>query len=213
MGNTLSSQGKLAEAIEAFNKALSTKPDSDTYWNLSGTATAVHEAKNWVRKCLGANPNHLEAKLTLRALNFFEGNRSEFDELIKSPLKDHPYTRSFAWAFNLPKLPPLHFNRWPLFDHMTELSKKDRPFYEFGVWRGEAFRHLIKTFKEGYGFDTFEGLPEDWHNQKAGTYTSDGNIPKIKGGKFIVGKFEDTLPSFFAEERPLASIINFDADL
>ena len=32
------------------------------------------------------------------------------------------------------------------------------------------------------------------HNEKAGTYSSDGNIPKIKGGEFIVGKFEDTLP-------------------
>ena len=96
---------------------------------------------------------------------------------------------------------------------MLGLSKKDRPFYEFGVWRGEAFRYLIKTFKKGYGFDTFEGLPEDWHNEKAGTYTSDGNIPKIKGGKFIVGKFEDTLPIFYSESRPIASVINFDADL
>tara|TARA_B100000674_G_scaffold391029_1_gene335002 strand:- start:305 stop:805 length:501 start_codon:yes stop_codon:yes gene_type:complete len=96
---------------------------------------------------------------------------------------------------------------------MIYLSKKDRPFYEFGVWRAQAFRYLIKTFKKGYGFDTFEGLPEDWHNEKAGTYTSDGNIPKIKGGEFIVGKFEDTLPGFFAEDRPKASIINFDADL
>ena len=118
-----------------------------------------------------------------------------------------------AWAFNLPKLAPLHFHRWAFFDHMIDLSKKDRPFYEFGVWRGEAFKYLIKSFKKGYGFDTFEGLPEDWHNEKAGTYSSDGNIPKIKGGEFIVGKFQDTLPDFFAKERPKASIINFDADL
>ena len=132
---------------------------------------------------------------------------------IKSPIKDHPYTRSFAWVFSLPELPTLHFHRWALFDHMTALSKKNRPFYEFGVWRGEAFRYLIKTFKKGYGFDTFEGIPEDWYHEKAGTYTSDGNVPKIKGGEFIVGKFEDTLPGFFAEDRPMASIINFDADL
>ena len=95
---------------------------------------------------------------------------------------------------------------------MISLSKEARPFYEFGVWRGEAFKYLIKTFKKGYGFDTFEGIPEDWHNEKAGTYSSDGNIPKIKGGKFIVGKFEDTL-LVFAKSRPMASIINFDADL
>ena len=38
-------------------------------------------------------------------------------------------------------------------------------------------------------------------------------VPKIKGGEFIVGKFDDTLPVFFSKSRPLASIINFDADL
>ena len=38
-------------------------------------------------------------------------------------------------------------------------------------------------------------------------------IKPIDGGKFIVGKFEDTLPEFFSKKRPKASIINFDADL
>ena len=214
MGLTLQRQGKLDEAIAAYNKSLSLKPDYDNaYWNLYGTAENISEAKQWIEKCLVVEPNHLKAKLTLSALKFYEGDKSEFNEVMNSLLKGHPFTRSFAWAFSLPQLPPLHFHRWALFDHMTELSKKDRPFYEFGVWRAEAFRYLIKTFKKGYGFDTFEGIPEDWHHEKAGTYTSDGNIPKIKGGKFIVGKFEDTLPDFFAQERPMASIINFDADL
>jgi hypothetical protein len=214
MGIALQEQGKFEETLEIYKKALSIKPDySDTYWNLSGTATDISEAKTWIKKCLKVDSNHSKAKLTLSALKFYEGNKSEFNELIKSPLKDHAYMRSFAWAFSLSKLPPLYFHRWALFDHMTNLSKKDRPFYEFGVWRGEAFRYLIKTFKKGYGFDTFEGLPEDWHNEKAGTYSSGGNVPKIKGGNFIVGKFEDTLPEFFAEKRPKASIINFDADL
>nr|AJW31109.1 TPR repeat [Prochlorococcus marinus str. P0903-H212] len=96
---------------------------------------------------------------------------------------------------------------------MTKKSKKDRPFYEFGVWRGESFRYLINTFKKGYGFDTFEGLPEDWHQEKHGTYSSEGIIPKIDGGTFIAGEFEDTLPTFFSKSREMASIINFDADL
>ena len=96
---------------------------------------------------------------------------------------------------------------------MIDKSKKDRPFYEFGVWRGESFKYLISTFKKGYGFDTFEGLPEDWHKTQKGSYSADGIIPKIDGGKFIEGEFEDTLPNFFAKPRPMASIINFDADL
>ena len=38
-------------------------------------------------------------------------------------------------------------------------------------------------------------------------------MPEIEGGEFIVGKFEDTLPTFFSESRPIASLVNFDADL
>ena len=35
----------------------------------------------------------------------------------------------------------------------------------------------------------------------------------MKGGKFIEGSFKDSLPKYFSKKRPLASIINFDADL
>jgi hypothetical protein len=132
---------------------------------------------------------------------------------MQSDLKDHPYVRSCSWVFSLPELPSLYFNRWALFDAAVEASIKDRPFYEFGVWRGEAFKYLIRTFKKGYGFDTFTGLPEDWHEQKAGAYSSDRNIPNIDGGEFIVGKFEESLPVFFSDPRPMASVINLDADL
>ena len=214
LGIALNTQGKLEEAMKAYHKALSFKPDYfECYWNLYGTSRNIKEAKKWIEKCLKVDPNHEQAKLTLSALKFYEGDKSEFRALVKSAVKDHPYMRSFNWAFSLPKLPLLHFHRWALFDQMTKMSKKNRPFYEFGVWRGEAFKHLIRTFKKGYGFDTFEGLPEDWHNEKAGTYSSEGNIPNVDGGEFIVGKFEDTLPDFFSETRPMASIINFDADL
>jgi hypothetical protein len=137
---------------------------------------------------------------------------------MQSEAKNHPLIRSFSWVFSLPKLPSLYFNKWAFFDAIVEQSVHARPFYEFGVWRGASFKYLIKTFKKGYGFDTFTGLPEDWHvgngkYEKAGAYSSNGEIPKIEGGEFVAGKFEDTLPIFFSQPRPLASVINFDADL
>ncbi len=214
MGGALWEQCKMEEAIESYKGTHSIDANNpDAYWYLYGTAQNFVEAKKWIKKCLRADPNHLEAKLTLSALQYYEGNMSNFNTYMKSKLKENAHMRSFNWVFNLPKLPLLYFHRWSLFDQMIVMSKKDRPFYEFGVWRGEAFKYLIKTFKKGYGFDTFEGLPEDWHNEKAGTYSSEGNIPKVAGGEFIVGKFEDSLPEFFAKKRPMASIINFDADL
>ena len=132
---------------------------------------------------------------------------------LTHPLTIHPLTRSIKWVFSLPQLPKIFFDRWNFFNAVVRLADKSRPFYEFGVWTGISFKHLIKTFKTGYGFDTFTGLPESWHNVAQGTFSSFGSVPKIKGGEFIVGKFEDTLPKFFSKKRPLASLINFDADL
>jgi tetratricopeptide (TPR) repeat protein len=214
LGNALQELGKSDEALASYSKALAIKPDYvDAAWNAVGTASSITEAQNWVERCLLADASHENAKLTLAALKAYQGDRTDFENLIESSDKDHPYVRSFIWAFSLPKLPSLYFNRWVFFDAIIKKSQQSRPFYEFGVWRGEAFKYLIKTFKKGYGFDTFEGLPEDWHLEKAGNYSSNGNIPEIEGGKFVIGKFEDSLPVFFSEPRPMASVINFDADL
>ena len=220
LGNTLQEQGRLDEARTSYKQAIALKPDFATaFWNLHGIQETIKGAEHWIDKCLEADENYVNARLTKAALRFYRGDRNNFDELMQSELKQHPYARSFSWVFSLPNLPELHFYRWHFFNAVVKKSINSRPFYEFGVWRASSFKYLIKVFKKGYGFDTFTGLPEDWFDEKdgvakkAGTYTSDGNVPNIKGGEFIVGKFEDTLPVFFSESRPIASVINFDADL
>ena len=214
LGNALSDMGKLQEAEIAYRKAIEIKPDyALAYWNLYGLANTIEEAEDQLNQCLKIDENHLKARLTLSAIKLHQGDHSLFKSLMESSHKNHSFMRSFKWVSNLPKLPELFFHRWALFDSMTKKSIKDRPFYEFGVWRGESFKYLIKTFKKGFGFDTFEGLPENWHETKKGTYSAEGIIPKVNGGTFIRGKFEDTLPNFFSESRPKASIINIDADL
>ena len=218
LGNTLYELGRLDEAEASYKKAIALKPGyAEAFWNLSGCAKTIQSAEYWIDKCLIADTHHINAKLTKAALKCYQGDRDDFDNLMQSQFKQHPFMRSFFWAFSLPKLPELHFNRWCFFDAIAEQSVISKPFYEFGVWRASSFRYLIKVFKKGYGFDTFTGLPEDWNVgnriEKKGAYTGDRNVPKIKGGEFIVGKFENTLPVFFSESRPIASVINFDADL
>jgi len=218
LGNTLQELGRLNESEASYKKAIALKPDlTDVYLNLSGCEKTINDAENWIDEALKVDVNHLPARLMKAALSFYQGDRIAFDRLMRSELSQHAYMRSFSWVFSLPNLPELHFNIWHFFDAIVKKSIISKPFYEFGVWRGSSFKYLIKTFKKGYGFDTFTGLPEDWslgsHIEKEGTYSSGGNVPKIKGGEFIVGKFEDTLPVFFSERRPMASVINFDADL
>jgi len=213
-GNVASDQADMITAQKHFLKSIELDPTkANAYWNLHSTAKDLEVAKAIVELCLENDANYAPAVYTLAAINAYKGDRQFFDWLMTTDLASDSVLRSIEWILSLPKLPELHFNRWSLFDAAIALSDKTRPFYEFGVWMGESFKYLIKDYKKGYGFDTFTGLPEDWHTVPQGTYSSYGNIPKIQGGEFIVGEFSNTLPKFFAKERPLASLINFDADL
>ncbi len=218
LGITLQELGRLEEAESSFKQAIALKPYyADAFWNLHGNQKTFKDSEYWIDKCLEADETYLKARLIKAAFSFYRGDKTDFNNLMQSELKHHPYMRSFSWAFSLPNLPELHFNKFYFFDAIAKKSIISRPFYEFGVWRASSFKYLLKIFKKGYGFDTFTGLPEDWfvgnRMEKAGTYSSDGSVPNIKGGEFIRGKFEDTLPVFFSESRPVASVINFDADL
>ena len=207
--------GKLQKAKNCLQKAIQIRPNySEAYWNLHSLASDISEALTILKKLYDIDKKFIKAKIMISALEGFKGNFNDFDVLITSPEANHPYTRSVKWVFSLDQLPKIFFNRWDFFNAVVGLADKSRPFYEFGVWNGISFQHFINTFKKGYGFDTFTGLPESWHhNQSKGAYYSFGSVPKIAGGEFIVGEFKHTLPKFFSKKRPLASLINFDADL
>ena len=75
-------------------------------------------------------------------------------------------------------------------------------YLEFGVSDGPSFVWMVEKNKNPdsrfYGFDTFEGLPEDWGHYKAGDMGTDSQFPDIKDSrvKFVKGLFQDTLPDF-----------------
>ena len=214
LGNSKKDLSDIKSARFYYKKALKINPnDFETMWNMHGVSLSIDEAINWLLECLKAEKSCLKAELMLSALKYLKNDKFDFNRLRKTNLKKHPFMRSFSWLFQLENTPKLFFDKFNLFDYVIQNSISDRPFYEFGVWKGVSFKYIIKRIKKGFGFDTFTGLPENWYNEKVGAYSSDGVIPKIKGGKFIAGNFKDTLPEFFLKKRPLASIINFDADL
>ena len=64
MGIALKDQGKLEEAIEAYNKALSIKPDYAEAYNNMGNALRsrkVEESHRNYKKALSINPDYTEA--------------------------------------------------------------------------------------------------------------------------------------------------------
>ena len=214
LGVILDELGDTQKAKAYYNTAIKINPNyTEPYWNAHVLAKNIDEAQSILKKLYKIDNTHIKAKIMISALEGYKGNLSSFNKILESRDSEHPYTRSIKWIFSQPYLPKIFFNRWSFFDGIVNLTETSRPFYEFGVWNGVSFKYLINTFKKGYGFDTFTGIPESWHHEPKGNYSNFGQVPKIEGGEFIVGKFEDTLKKFFLKKKPLASLINFDADL
>jgi hypothetical protein len=102
-------------------------------------------------------------------------------------------------------------------------------YLEFGVWRGESMQIAIDGFAgrdvDFFGFDSFEGLPEDWNRyfgkkMAAGSFDTGGSLPEIGHNRvtFIKGWFEDTLPGFLRAQTEITGperdiVLYLDADL
>jgi hypothetical protein len=89
---------------------------------------------------------------------------------------------------------------------------------EFGVRAGGTLTHMasLAADQEVHGFDSFEGLPEDWtYFQKKGRYTLGGEPPRIDLPNVTLHKgwFSDSLPPFLATHPGPARFVHFVCDL
>jgi O-methyltransferase len=137
--------------------------------------------------------------------------RDLLDEVDMQHLKDSS-TSAIAFA-----------DRGEMYRYVAEQLVGDTPidFLEFGVFRGESIgqwtayhQHPESRF---YGFDSFEGLPEDWRgSQKRGHFSVSGALPQIEDPRvrFIKGWFDSTVPAFVGTFVPRNRIVvHLDADL
>jgi len=89
---------------------------------------------------------------------------------------------------------------------------------EFGVWKGESINFFARNCPEAriFGFDSFEGLEEDWYGWRLpkSSFSTNGKIPKHKSNvRLLKGLFEQTLPIFVNElKQEQIMILHMDAD-
>lgn len=100
-------------------------------------------------------------------------------------------------------------------EHALTLAVPEGMALEFGVYSGHTLK-MISAARAGravYGFDSFEGLPEDWRSGfLAGTFGVE-RLPDVPGAELVVGWFEDALPPFLAEHPGPVALLHLDADL
>ena len=88
---------------------------------------------------------------------------------------------------------------------------------EFGVYEGKTINIISSTVPDKivYGFDSFEGLPEDWRTgfDKA-TFDRNGKMPQVNSNvRLVKGWFNETLPAFVKEHTEPCAFIHVDCDL
>ncbi len=111
-------------------------------------------------------------------------------------------------------------SREQVWDYALSKVAIDGLFAEFGVHTGGSINHIAAAVRDKtstvYGFDSFEGLKEDWRGTwyRAGHFDLGGKPPEVLANVTLIkGWFDETVPRFLADhpDRPFA-FIHLDAD-
>jgi tetratricopeptide (TPR) repeat protein len=99
--------------------------------------------------------------------------------------------------------------------YAAEIAPADGFVAELGVRFGTTACLLRDaTGAPVHGFDTFVGLPADWHTVPAGAYSTGGHVPDLGPDIHLhAGLFRDTVPAFSAAQGAPARLVNIDCDL
>jgi len=153
----------------------------------------------------------------LRSPSLFFSNVLSLTKWISEQSKDGIFNDYFTFKRD-------YLKRYKLYENIVaknNLSTEAIDYIEFGVSDGSSFKWWVNSNSNPnskfYGFDTFEGLPEDW----GFTYDKgemSAPIPKINDlrAEFVKGLFQETVPDFITNHKLKSEkkkIIHCDADL
>ncbi len=166
-------------------------------------------------------------KLTLSKTNYDETvDVFELETIKYSPQES--ITKYYFTEYMKPHLtsliqniPNLHMDPLTyIFKKMKYQHQPNTLWLEFGVYKGKSINYISSFTKDKvYGFDSFEGLPENWvSGLPQGTFNLHGELPKVNSNVVLIkGWFNETLKSFIKQhilpKKKKISLLHLDADL
>jgi len=224
LGLAFHEQGNLRDAEASYRKALAVHSQYvDTYYNLHALlleSPGPQASIYCLHKLLTLNSRDLDARLMLGILLEREGDAASAQEHFKA-VKNGPQllkTRLEAWEYikgHGGKTLPILGSNISTFKLALKAANIEGLVMEFGVRHGNSLRQIAQLAEqEVHGFDSFEGLPEVWHHEPKGSYTTKGVIPVMPANVMLhAGWFEDTLPEFLETNDQNVRLINIDCDI
>jgi predicted O-methyltransferase YrrM len=112
----------------------------------------------------------------------------------------------------------LIFNRKPkLHEYVSRAIVGTGLAIECGVFKGASINRMAKLLPDRtiYGFDSFEGLSEDWvgHDHVSGHFDLGGNLPQVEPNvRLVKGWIDDTFEPFLNKNKGVIDYLHVDTD-
>ena len=224
LGLALHEQGNLSGAEKQYRKAIAIKDDYvDAYYNLHAVLLNnkdINPAIKCIKKVIQLQPHDYDARYMLGVLLEYNGNKTDAAKELDVVARTTNLMRARLDAWNYLKqanktLPFITGSGDQIFRLALSKANPEGLVMEFGVRFATSIRQIAKMVEQPiHGFDSFEGLPEVWHHEPKGSYTTKGVVPEVpKNVSLHVGWFEDTLPIFLATNNEPVRFINIDCDI
>jgi tetratricopeptide (TPR) repeat protein len=225
LGNALQELGRLADAAHSYRRAITIRPDwAAPHFNLHALMVAAGQfpaATACLELALALEPGNAQLRFFLGLLLDCGGDTARAAALL-APLAQGPAlgqawldawrhlkTANHGWP------PPMAGTSLQTFTLALQAARPDGLVLEFGVRHGKSIRQLASLVSGPvHGFDSFEGLPESWHHEPKGSYSTQGRLPDVPPQVSLhAGWFDTTLPAFLHAHDGPARLINIDCDL
>jgi Tfp pilus assembly protein PilF len=224
LGAALQDLGRLAEATESIRTALRLRPDfAEAHFNLHALLLepdSVVPAIESLKRAVALRPDDLVFRFALGMLLEYCDDAASAAEHLEQVAQGSGEDRARldAWRYLrsvAPTLPPVIGSPIQAFRIGLDAALREGLVLEFGVRFGTSIRQIAGLAHQAvHGFDSFQGLPEDWHHESRGSYSTGGELPAVPPNVSLhAGWFENTLPPFLAQHAGPVRFMNVDCDL
>jgi tetratricopeptide (TPR) repeat protein len=223
LGFAFHEQGALQQAEAHYRKAIALDPRYvNAHYNLHALLIEhgdLDGACASLRTVLTLSPQDNEATYMLGILESRRGDAQAAEALLAQLENGSTLDRARldAWRYLQDRAPalPIAGSMRTTFEKALAAAPEAGLVLEFGVRHGNTLRQIAALAKQpAHGFDSFEGLPEAWHDEAKGSYSTRGVLPQMPANVTLhPGWFDATLPTFLAQHDGPARLINIDCDI
>ena len=223
LGVVLSESGQIGDAMACYKKAQRIDPKfADAFYNLHALLLNSEDLTPAIR-CLeqAANiaPTNAHYRFFLGLLHDCNADPLSAKPYFSQPC-DEPLFKADIDAWNY--LKTLNKGTFVIkgvaqhtFRYALERAQLEGLVLEFGVFNGKSIRQIAKLVDGPvHGFDSFEGIPENWNDETLGSYSTKGVLPEVPANVTLhQGWFENSIPIFKQTHTAPIRFMNIDCDL